>query len=334
MFGYPIFHESEVRQEDIDDLAARRVETEQAKNFLGFREDFRTALRYISTPLAEVTPLTEVNAVLARAGRDLKTRLDKWMRNEAAFRSDFLDPVRIAIDTYSVRYLQMFDQVETHTEQVRQEIRDLAGSDRYQAIAALAQVKPLGPDPLPQFRTLLEEAALSGDLLSTGLTHAGVERDLKLGPYPANCPLTFDNAQAYLQAADTALERCQETLRNLLLDKARLLTSPALRTRLEAGREHPFVAGLLGCNDPDGVYTYLLDQLAKVDQNTVSRNIALLQQYLRKITIHRISLGDFHPGKSTIEAGDVRSVVTEFEYFLSDQLRSSDGDETPVIEVE
>ena len=297
-FGYPIFHESEVRQEDVDDLTARRVEMEQARNFLGFREDFRTALRYISASLADVAALAEVNAVLSRAGRDLKNRLDKWVRNEAAFRSEFLDPVGSAIETYRVRYLQIFDQVESHTEQVRQEIQELIKGSEYQAISALAKVKPLGSDPRGQIQSTLDAAVTSSELLPARLTRAGVERDLKLNPYPANCPLTFANAQVFMRAADDALDQSKLTLHEILLYKARLLTSPALRARLEAGREHSFISGLLLCDDAGGVAAYLTEHLGQAEPDTVEHNVALLQQYLRKVIIHRISLGDFNPSKT------------------------------------
>ena len=333
-FGYPIFHENEVRQEDVDDLAGRRVETEQVKNFLALREDFRTALRYISGSLLEETLLGEITAVFARAASSLTARLEKWILSETALRSEFLDPVGEAMDTYRVRYLQLFDQVASHTEQIRQEIRDLPEGDIYKTIAALAQVKQLGADPRPQISSLCEAAQRSASLLPANLTRASVERDLKSGPHPNNCPLTFANASTLIQASDEALSQCSQLLIASLEDKARLLTSPALRERLEAGQGEAFIDELLSLAGMNQIYDTLVKHLGQADADTVKHNIALLQRYLSKMRIKRISLGDFHPGRSTIETGDVGQVVEEFRKFLANQFNPNSADESTIVEIE
>jgi len=49
-----------VRQEDLDDLAIRRVEVEQAERFYGHRENLRAAMRYLKVEIPEDPALEEL----------------------------------------------------------------------------------------------------------------------------------------------------------------------------------------------------------------------------------------------------------------------------------
>ena len=174
----------------------------------------------------------------------------------------------------------------------------------------------------------------SAGLLPDRITRAEVERDLKLGPHPASCPLRFDNAEGYLKATDAALEGSQAALREALNEKARLFASPALRQRLEAGRGEAFIAGILALAEVDALREYLVEQLGGEEEEPARQKIELLQKYLRKISVRRVSFGDFKPSLRTIEARDIGAVTEEFKQFLTNQLRGAGEDDAPVIEVE
>jgi len=333
VFGYPVFHESEVRQEDVDDLASRLSEVEQSRNFAAFREELRTALRYISTPMIQEAPLAEVSAVFKRAASDLNKRLSAWLSNETLLRGEFLDPVSEAIEAYRTRYLQVFDQVVHHTEQIRQEIRDLLEGQVFSTLSALAEVKPLGSDARTHIQAQVETAVQSSELLPARLTRAEVERDLKLSPYPANCPLRFENAATYLQAADRLHERCIRLLQGALLEKARLLISPALRERLQAGQGEPFIDKLLQANDEQGLADILVQELSMPEDLDLAQKLELLKRFLKRIRVRKVDISDFQPRKRTYEAQELEDIVSEFRTFLKDP-QSADDDEITIYEIE
>jgi hypothetical protein len=345
-FGYHVYQDDPatgagrgmVRQEEVDDLAARRAEVQQAQDFFQHRERVIAAARYAAFELPADPALAEICAALRQARASLE-RLDELLTSEARLRSELLEPVEGAIQSYAVRYLQAFDQVTARAEQARQGIEALPGQPAYRALERLAGVRQLGSDPRPGlrqvFRDVLDEPA---QLSPTTLTRAEVERRLQRWPQPPQCDLTLDNADQWRQKADEALARCQDALQAALRDKAALLHSDALRERLAQGMDAPFIAGLLAALTVEDVADYLVETLG--ERNRVfsekpgfSDPVNLLTRYLKKLRVRRLRLSEFSPGKRTIEPGDVDEIVTEFRAFLLGALSAGD-DELPVVELE
>jgi hypothetical protein len=333
-FGYHVYQDDRgaVRQEEVDDLAARRAEVQQAQDFFQHRERVSAAARYAAFELPADPALAEMRATLRQARASLE-RLDELMVSEARLLSELLEPVEGAIQSYGVRYLQAFDRVTARAEQARQGIGALPGQPAYRALERLAGVRQLGSDPCPGlrrvFRDVLDEPS---QLFPTTLTRAEVERRLQRWPQPPQCDLTLDNAEQWRQKADKALARCQEALRGALLDKAALLHSDALRERLAQGSDEPFIAGLLAAQTVEDVADYLGRTLGG---ETVEEPdaVGLLTRYLKKLRVRKLRLAEFNPSKRTIEPGDVDGIVTEFRAFLLDALAAGD-DELPVVELE
>ena len=248
-FGYPVFPDDTVRREDVDDLASRRAEVDQAKDFYQHRDRVRAAARYAGATGAFQLPDQAVLATIRKSfgrGRDSLERLEELIANEARLLSEFLEPMEEAIGSYSVRYLQAFDQVTARAEQVRMQIEDLPDGARYQVLGRLARVRQLGDDLRPRVddcrRKILDEPS---QLFPTALSRGEVERLLREWPQPPQCALTLDNAEVWIRKADDALASCQETLDGALAERATLLHSEALRERLAQGQQEPFIAGLL-----------------------------------------------------------------------------------------
>lgn len=340
-FGYHIYSleaagSEAVRQEEIDDLAARYAEVRQAQDLYHHRDRLGAAARYAVFDLPgeadALHPATfaEARAALHKA-RAMLGRLDELMASESRLLGELLEPVEAAIHTYSVRYLQVFDQVTAHTEQVRQQIEALPDSPTYLALSQLAQVKQLGADPRPALQQTFRQV-LEGEpgLFPTHLTRAAIEHDLRHWPQPPHCPLTLQNAGDWLQRADDALNRCLSALHAALRDKAALLHSDALRERLAQGRNEPFLAGLLATQTVDEMADYLERNLVSQQKPGFSE---LLGRYLKKIQVRKVRLADFTPSKRTIERGDVENIVGEFRVYLNSALDAGD-DELPVVELE
>lgn len=330
-FGYPVYHEETVRQEDVDDLAARRSEVEQAGRFFAYKEQIRAAARYLAVDIPEIAGLEGLK-------RDLDTcrarlaNLPAYLTNEARLLNEFLTPMEGAIAAYRVRYLQVFDHVVAHTEQIRQEIVDLEHSPTFHTLEALAAVRSLGADPCPDLRRAFRQALASPDLFPANLTRAAVERDLPYGPQPAGCPLTLENGPDWIARANEVLSAVSDQLQETLLSKARLLYSPALRERLEQGKHEPLLAGLIEAGSPEMLADRLLE--AAADPARCAALIDLLNRYLKKIILRKVHLSDFRLGKQTLEAQDVNAVVDEFRRFLLAQFGEKSEDELIVLEIE
>jgi len=331
-FGYHVYRDDVVRQEEVDDLATRRAEVQQADDFFQHRDRVRAAARYADFELPDVPALAEVRATLRKARASLE-QLDDLLLSETRLLSELLEPVEEAIRSYSVRYLQVFDHVTAHAEQVRQQIEALPGRPAFRALGRLAQVEQLGSDPCPGIRRVVDEILDEpSQLFPTTLSRAEVERRLRHRPQPQHCSLTLQNADAWRQKADDALSRCEEALRTALLDKATLLHSDALRERLAQGREEPFIAGLLAAQAVEQVADYLVQVLGG-ETTEEPDPVGLLTRYLKKLRVRKLRLTDFSPGKRTIERADVDEVVAEFRAFLLDKLAAHE-DELPVVELE
>jgi hypothetical protein len=220
--------------------------------------------------------------------------------------------------------------VVSQAEQARQGILELAASPIMRSLGALSEVRSLGADPRPALLQALRSDATGPDLFPASLTHAAVERDLPYWPQPAGCPLALDNAAAWINSARDTLERCRAALNDALLDKARLLQAPALRQRLEQGQHEPFIASILAAPTPQALADLLVEVLSSP---AAAAAIETLARYLKKITVHKVRLADFHPAKHTIENGEIYQVADEFRKFLLDAA-SGNSDENEIIILE
>jgi hypothetical protein len=339
-FGYRVYREETVYPEEVDDLATRRLEIKQAEAFYQYRDRLRAVARYTASDFVETLPaeptLAQIKAALQRAQTLLAdpARLAQFIANEVSLLNELLEPAEAALESYRVRYLQVFDQVTAQTERIRQQIEALGDHPAYLALTALAQVPALGADPRPALEQNWTQAVQGPpELFPTNLTHAAVERDLRLMPQPPGCPLTLANAGDWLQRADDALNRSQTALSATLRDKAILLNSPTMRERLEQGRHEPFIAGLLAAPTLDDLTAYLTQTLGQFPTANLPSPLSLLNRYLKKIHVRKLRLADFAPGKRTFEPGDLEQIVAEFRAFLQQALTAGE-DELPVIELE
>jgi hypothetical protein len=331
-FGYQIYQEDQVNQEDVDDLAIRMVENEQTAKILQYGDRLRAAYRYTKIKLPEEAALGSIQVGLDVV-RERLGSLKELMTNEARLLSELLEPAAETIQAYSVRYLQAFDQVVSATEKARISIQGLLSDHQYIAITRLEEVPQLASGATKSLSELFQRNLNSPDLFPAHFTRSQVERELVHWPQPAANPLTLENAQDWIEAAERALQSCQDALERTLLDRATLLQSEALRSRLEQGRGEPFIDELLTAKSPKDMAIILVEQLSDPEDDKVEKRLELLRRYLKRIIIRKIRVSDFQPSKHTLEQSDVDQVVDEFREFIMDGFSSSAG-ELPILEIE
>ena len=122
-FGYRIYQDDQVEQDDVDDLSIRKVEVEQAGKLLQYSERIRAAYRYTHVSLPDDPALASTRSALELVALRI-TNLGDYLSSETRLLNDLLDPASEAIQSYSIRYLQAFDQVVSVTEQVRLKLRE------------------------------------------------------------------------------------------------------------------------------------------------------------------------------------------------------------------
>jgi hypothetical protein len=328
-FGFPIYHDETVRPEDLDDLTTRRLEVEQAECFYGHKERLRASMRYFKVEIPDDPSLEELKRTFQALGDRIKN-LDTWVFNETRLLNEFLEPMGTAIETYKVRYLQAFDKVVSHTEQVRQKISELDVRADFTMVAALGSVRSLGSDTSSELQRMVQAKA-NDELFPTKVTRAVLDRELSDRPKPDESPLTLDNGLFWIQKADTALQVCSSAIESALLEKARLLHSPALRERLEQGKGEKLIAGLLKAKSPGELAKQLVSLAEKGQGDELVR---LFNLYLKKVRVQKVRMADFKPAKRTLELVDVDVVAEEFKSFVMDKFTSKGDDEITIVEIE
>jgi len=328
-FGFPIYHNETVRPEDLDDLTTRRLEVEQAECFYGHKERLRASMRYLKVEIPDDPSLEELKRTFKTLGERIKN-LNTWVFNETRLLNEFLEPMGTAIETYKVRYLQAFDKVVSHTEQVRQKISELDVRADFTMVAALGSVRSLGSDTSSELQRMVQAKA-NDELFPTKVTRAVLDRELSDRPKPDESPLTLDNGLFWIQKADNALQVCSSAIENALLEKARVLHSPALRERLEQGKGEKLIAGLLKAKSPGELAKQLVSLAEKGQGDELVR---LFNLYIKKVRVQKVRMADFKPAKRTLELVDVDAVAEEFKSFVMDKFTSKGDDEITIVEIE
>ncbi len=332
-FGYPIYQEDRVEQEDVDDYSTRVKEIEQAGKLLQYSERIRAANRYAQVALPDEPALHSTQTALDLI-RMRVANLGDYLSSESRLLNELLDPASEAIRSYSVRYLQAFDQVVSSTEQARSDLDDLKRHPQFQALAALEGAPQLASGMAAALSSLFEDIANSSDLFPAQITRSSVERELANWPQPAACPLSLQNVGAWISAAQNSLERARAELNSAVLDKAALLFSDALRSRLAQGKGEGFIDALLRAATVQDLASVLVNHLADQPPEVVEQKLGLLRRYLQRITVRKMRLSDFQPGKRTLEKGDVEQIVDEFREYLLNGFSSEAEDEFVIVEME
>lgn len=330
-FAYPIHSQDLVQADDLDDLRLKISCLRQWKAFYSHDNAFRSDMRYFELTLPEAAPFDEIMAQLTECRKGLD-HLEDWMVDEALFTAEFLDPMQGVIDTYRVRYLQLFDHVVTHNGKIRQSISELSSSAAFNAVDLLGTVPSLGENHKQKLLNLFDQALDCPDLFPADLTRSGVERDLAASPRPVNCPLTIDNGEEWIEKINRVFHKCQDALEEALEDKVRLLRSPALKERLSQGLEDTFISKILDTKSDTELQNYLVETL---DQPGANLLVETLAKYLKKVNLVKIKLSDFQPSKQTIEVKEIPMLVREFEQYLINHVGIDDDDQTlKIIKIE
>ena len=328
VFTYRAFDESQVFEEEVADLALRMNRYRHIKTFLRYEREIQTAYAYCKQEIPDLPQLKEIRKMqkgLATRLKDLKPYID----SEVKLKTELIgsesgggvvpDSITALIAAYSTAYIALHDAVTECCDNSRAGINVLLQGREFTSLPLLEKISALQP-------------AFSGEL-SSSLTEIeaqifacpapskkSVQDQLRLHPVH-QCGLSFINADNYLQAARQLENEAGLHYEATINQKLQILLNPAIRQRLEQGKNEKVIAGILGCSNINELRRFLVDTVLE-DEGAV----AIINRYLKKLLVIKVNLNDFQPSSKTVEREQLPALVEEFAYFLKQQLEEVKGD--------
>jgi mannitol/fructose-specific phosphotransferase system IIA component (Ntr-type) len=324
-FKYTCYADQESKSTELDDLATRKKTWEKADALCRHDQRIKAAYYYSQLDVMKSGPVGELKDKLRSLGKKLD-HLGDLMESEAKLQSQLLDLLDGIQSVYKTRYLQAFDEVSGKCEEVRTEIDNLETSHTFKAIAELVMIDALACVNVAALKDQVED--FKAGLFQSSLDRNAVDAGLKHRPQPEGCPLHVDQADALVAAAEDAHTRAKSEVHAALLNIASLLRQPALRSRLEQGKEEKFIADVLAAKT-EAKLGEVLGECIPADH----ANAKLLAKYLKQIVVKVIHLTDFHPSKNKVEKGEIETVVGEFREFLEKAVDGDGKGQSTILEI-
>jgi hypothetical protein len=302
---------------------------------LKFDTELRAASAYVTHTLPDTKNLkairkaqSEVAAKLAniRAYIDSEVALTTELVGQTPPASGETGTISVLIKDYTEAYATVHDSVMAQLEEHRAKIEALPVSEEFKALQTLEGISALRP---PVSGSLNFQSRADQIRLCPSPSRQSVEQQLRNGPVH-ECCLTFETCNQQVQHAEQVSQQAEAELGATLDRKVEVFLNPAIRSRLDQGKEEKLIADLLGKTTLPEVRGFLVENASPELVETINR-------YLKNIVTKNVKLTDFKPSLTTIEPDQASKMVKEFEEFLDDQFKAaSGGDEgtLPMLHIE
>jgi hypothetical protein len=333
--AYQAFDANASSQTEIDDLANRLKNYRDVQNLLKFDTELRAASAYVIHTLPDTKDLkaireaqAEVAAKLAniRAYIDSEVALTTELVGQTPPASGETGTISTLIRDYTEAYATLHDTVMAKLEEHRAAIEAIPVGQDFKALQTLEGISALQP---PVSGSLNFQGHADQIRLCPSPSRQLVEQQLRNGPVH-ECCLTFETCNQQTQHAEKVAQQAESELTAALDRKVEVFLNPAIRARLDQGKQEKLIADLLG-------KTALPELRAFLVENASPELVQTINRYLKNIVTKNVKLTDFKPSLTTIEPDQAAKVVKEFEKFLDDQFKSvSGGDDgtLPMLHIE
>ncbi len=323
-FGYEAYEQGVAKPSELDDLANHFQRYRKLQKFLVYETDLRTADAYCKHPLPERAELRQARQY-QRAVATKLNRLDPFVDEDVRLKTELVGStppqqgdggtIKALVHEYTNVYVAFHDIVLERIEEERRAIRELIDGEELQAFRRLEQVTALQPAMADQ---LVREIEDIGRSMFTCLDPSKTSIIRSLATMPIHsCGLTFENGSEHLDVAQRASAEARQRFAAVLNSKFEVFTNPAVRERLEQGRNEPVVASILRCSTVAEVRAELVRLVA-----TQPDIVETVNRYLKRIVVKRVRMSDFKPSLGTIQRNQIDEVAREFQRYLEDQLRT------------
>ncbi|MGH2479779.1 MAG: hypothetical protein ACRDHW_09010, partial [Ktedonobacteraceae bacterium] len=236
------------------------------------------------------------------------------------------------IASYSSVYENMHTGAITHLEQQREHVHALLESAELRGLAVLERISALQPASVPEISSSLiklRNAMKQCQEPSTGAVKAA----LRYKPVHS-CGISLANYQEIVQDADKQVQEAERQFTEGMERKLEVFLNPAIRERLQQGKDEDLIAGLLACTSVEQVRAYLLPRCL----NDGERVVETVSRYLKRIVVKKVKLAQFKASRKLIEREQIAGLASEFQAFLEDQFAAIDVEAErntlPILEIE
>jgi hypothetical protein len=329
-FEYQIYANESYNQTDLDDFATRTAQLGHIKTLVDKASELRAIAQYLDVELPKDDRFSIMQRNLDVAASGL-ANLKALSGQPARLDGECLRPGTEAIEAYATNYLTLFDRIIQISDEARRNVNSLPESEKYHLLTALETIPQLATNHAEKLPGLWERKRAEMNLLSATITREEIQRDLRLMPYPGNCPLRFENGADYEQAVRDYQAGCEGALDNALGDKARVLGSPLLKERLSQVKEDQRLATLMRAGDASEMVDLMLKFQKEEGFEAWLREIA---QHLRKVSVVKLRLRDFKLRQATYTANDLNDMTKEFQNYLEERIAQAGDADDIILEVE
>lgn len=329
-FEYQIYATESYDQTDLDDFATRYAQLGHIKTLVEKLGELRVIAQYQDIELPDDERLSSIRRNLDVAASGL-ANLKALSGQPVRLDGECLRPGKDAIETYATNYLTLFDRITQISDEAQRNVKQLPESEKYRLLMALETIPQLATNQSKKLPDSWESKKAGMNLLSASITREEIQRDLRLMPYPGNCPLRFENATDYEKAAKDYQAYCEGVLDEALWDKARLLGTPLLRERLSQVKEDERLQALIQAGDASEMVGILLNfQKEEGFEDWLSE----ITRHLRKVSVVKLRTADFRLSKATYTAENIKEMTEEFQNFVEETIAQAGEADDIILEVE
>jgi hypothetical protein len=336
--GYQAFDAGAAVQAEVDDLANRLQNYRDVQRFIGFDAELRALQAYCGVSLPDLPVLNEVlrtQQVIREKLASIQTYIDSEVRLKTELigqippESGEMATFGALIQQYTTVYAALHEETLNRADAARREIQGIVTGDEMKALKILEKVAALRPgisDGVEDDLGVLTDGVFTCAAPSRG----SIEEQLRRGPLH-ECGLSFLNAQGYLASAGAGVGKARVLFDQAFDRKLEVFMNPTVRMRLEQGKAHPVIAGILTAQSVAEVRVHLTR--ACLDDSSV---VETINRFLKRIIVRRVSIAGFTPSVRTIEKDQVAQVAREFQEYVEQQFEDgeADDDTLPMVQLE
>ncbi|MBN2531851.1 MAG: hypothetical protein JXB88_03110 [Spirochaetales bacterium] len=338
IFDYKAYETNSTDQKDIDDFQIRLKNYDDLKNFLEYEREIKTAFEYSKLDLPDNPDFDSVRKNLQKTEKIINN-LQAYIDSEVKLKTEFIGTfpkqsgdnavLSNLIEEYSLIYSSVHDMVTTRVSECQKSIDETIDSKEMRALSSLENISALKPEISDHLKKKLSE--LKATLFScTTPSHSSVKDQLRFNPFH-ECGLSLIKSSELITQTEEIKNKATILFDNSLNEKINVFMNPVIREKLKQGQSESVIKSILACSKPDELKDFIINKVIDTPDT-----INIINKYLKRIIVKQVKLSDFKPSLSTIESKQIPIIVSEFEDFLKENIKTIDGgdDSLSMIRIE
>lgn len=337
-FGYNAFDKSESETLEIDDLANKLNCYKKIISLVKYETELRALYNYLKFEFPNYKEFDEIR----KLQNELKTKISNFIEyidSEIKLKTELLGNIPAQpsekgtlgklIKEYTLLYNIAHDKAIECSDNTRKKITQLIESDDFKLLKLMENISVLLPAKSDEFETNISKE-LNDLFKCENSSKASIEEDLKINPVHS-CNFNVLNTEKILNDSNEKIEKTKSDFSSIINNKLEFLLNSTVINKLKQGESEILIKELLNKKDINELKIFLVKKLFK-DNKLVD----LINKYLKKVKISKISLKEFSPKLKTIEFNQVDDITEEFREFLNkkfNEIERSD-DELPIIQID